>query len=137
MVFVASLARRDDDANLSDFIDRLSQRGVNVMYELVSAERNDCSFSNYASLKNIRDYLNIEVVHGDDATQRRILDTVVELLQSQPIGPLRRPLPESVKATPPLTTGSIPELRGYPAAKPNNAMQPWQSENPPVRRNGG
>ena len=44
------------------------------MYETVSPKQNDCSLSNYAALKKIRDYFNIEVVQSDRDAQRRLVD---------------------------------------------------------------
>lgn len=58
----------------------LNARNINVVYEHVSATSTDCSLSNYAAINHISPYFNIEVAHGDGATQRRVIDIVVGLL---------------------------------------------------------
>jgi len=90
MVFVASSVQRDEDPALSAFVSELTRRGIHVMYETVSTNRNDCSLSNYAALMGLRSYVNIEVVHSDISTQRRMVDVIVPLLD-QHIGPLPSP----------------------------------------------
>lgn len=77
MVFVASPEKPDRDAKLMGFVNRLRSQGINVMYETVSRAGNDCSMSNYAALKHVRDYVNIEVVEADGDTQRAIIDVVM------------------------------------------------------------
>lgn len=76
MVFVASTAGRIPSA----FIASMNRAGINVMLESVSARSNDCSFSNYAVLTGIGPYVNLEVVHGDGAGQRKMLGIVLPLL---------------------------------------------------------
>jgi hypothetical protein len=80
MVFVASLADPEHDPGLMAFVDALRNRGINVIYETVSPDRNDCSMSNYATLKGMRDYVNIEVVRTDGETQRQIVDLVMSIM---------------------------------------------------------
>lgn len=87
LVFVASTRAPKEDPNLAQFVNGLNERGVNVLYEVVSA-KNDCSMSNYAALSGIRNYVNVEVVHGDAAAQKRMIDIVVPLLTAGGIGPL-------------------------------------------------
>jgi hypothetical protein len=43
--------------------------------------------SNYAALKGIRNYINIEVAHTDGVTQRQLIDVAVGLLLQHGIGP--------------------------------------------------
>jgi len=52
--------------------------GVNVLFEQVKPTTNDCSLSNYVVLKNLGPYFNIEVETGDAATQKKILDLVMQ-----------------------------------------------------------
>jgi len=54
--------------------------GINVKYELVNPNRNDCSMSNYVVLGlGSEEYINIEVEHGDGDTQRVMIDKVLSL----------------------------------------------------------
>lgn len=88
LVFVASTRAPKDDPNLGQFVKALNERGVHVLYEVVTA-KNDCSMSNYAALSGIRNYVNVEVVHGDAAAQKRMIDIIVPLLMANGgIGPL-------------------------------------------------
>jgi hypothetical protein len=79
IVFVAS-ASRGGDPGLLSFIAAMNNAGLNVMREFVSARNNDCSFSNYATLTGIRKYVNVEVVHGDRAGQKKMLEVVLALM---------------------------------------------------------
>jgi len=87
MVFVASTERPDRDEPLAQFVDKLNRSGVNVLYEVVSKHSNDCSMSNYAALMGIRNYFNIEVVAGDGAGQRRVLDALIKALPPGGLSP--------------------------------------------------
>ncbi len=80
LIYVASRQRPGSDAQLGRFVAALNQSGIHVLYEHV--ERNDCSLSNYAVLRNLP-YANIEVVDGDDTgAQTRMIDTVMRLIRS-------------------------------------------------------
>jgi len=87
LIFVASTALPANDRNLMLFVKKLNERDIHVLYEVVSPEENDCSMSNYAALKGIRDYINIEVAHTDGVTQRHLIDAAVGLLREHGIGP--------------------------------------------------
>jgi hypothetical protein len=52
--------------------------GINVIYEHVLAERNDCSFSNYVVLNKIAPYYNVEAEHGHTAQQKAMLDVLMK-----------------------------------------------------------
>lgn len=80
MVFVASLTKPDKDPGLMAFVNALRSQGVNAVYEVVTARHNDCSMSNYTTLKGMRDYVNIEVVRTDGATEAKIIDMVMNLI---------------------------------------------------------
>jgi hypothetical protein len=86
LIYVSSLESPNSDFNLMRFVNSLNSRGINVLYERVS-RKNDCSMSNYAALKGLRDYVNVEVVHGDSGAQQRMVDIIVELLGASGIGP--------------------------------------------------
>lgn len=81
MVFVASRRPPGADAALARFVKRLNEQGIHVLFEEVGSE-SDCSLSNYAALRGIRNYVNVEVVHGDAEAQVRIVDTVMRLLRA-------------------------------------------------------
>ncbi len=87
VIFVASTAPPTNDRNLMHYVKRLNENGINVLYEVVSSEQNDCSMSNYAALKGIRDYINIEVIHTDGESQRHMIDVALGLLLQHRIGP--------------------------------------------------
>jgi hypothetical protein len=53
------------------------ERGINVIYEHVRPEGNDCSFSNYVVLNDLGEYFNIEAQHGHTAQQKRMLDEMM------------------------------------------------------------
>jgi hypothetical protein len=79
LVFVASLQPKGKDESVDQMVEKLTTAGMNVIREHVSAGRNDCSLSNYAALQNLRKYYNIEVVHGDAATQRRMVKLIMSM----------------------------------------------------------
>lgn len=80
VVFVASTKSREDDPKLDKLVRQLNEKGTNVIYEKVSAARNDCSLSNYAALNpSIKDYVNVEVVEGDERTQMEIVSEIMRL----------------------------------------------------------
>jgi hypothetical protein len=78
MIFVASRSPPGGDPKLSDITDRLRGDGINIAWERVTTDGEDCSLSNYANSEGIRNYFNIEVVRGDGGTQRRIIDILIE-----------------------------------------------------------
>lgn len=80
LIYVASRQLPGSDAQLSRFVAALNADGIHVLYEHV--ERNDCSLSNYAVLRNLP-YVNIEVVDDDDTgAQIRMIDTVMRLIRA-------------------------------------------------------
>lgn len=127
LVFVASLARPDDDPSLKRFVDALTAEGVNVLYEVTSKQRNDCSMSNYAALRDIRGYVNVEVVHGDGPTQQHIVRLVMRLLKEVGIGAAPASRPDH--GGPPVV--SRPEPDG---AVPRPDVAPLADENLPAAK---
>jgi hypothetical protein len=101
MVFVASPRKPEADAELMAFVERLREHGINVMYETVSLARNDCSMSNFAAIRGIRNYANVEVVQGDGATQRKIVEALVGLLDEGRIGAMVQEKPKPAPGKPP------------------------------------
>lgn len=77
LAFVASTRPPDANPALLAEVKALNNAGINVFYEKVSAANNDCSLSNYAALKGIDGYYNLEVVDGDTATQMRMVDILM------------------------------------------------------------
>lgn len=80
LVITAVAGRTAPDARTSALVETLTAAGVNVLVETTSPATTDCSLSHYAALNGIRPYVNIEVVDGDSATQRGILDIVMSAL---------------------------------------------------------
>ncbi len=79
-VLVAGVERYGKGTKAAKVIGRLRKLKLNVIYEHVRPSRNDCSLSNYLLLKRgtgLGKYFNIEVVHGDTATQRKMIDTLL------------------------------------------------------------
>ena len=59
-------------------LQKLLKNGLNVRYEMVNPQNNDCSMSNYVVLeKNTQNYYNIEAQHGQTKTQKRMVDILV------------------------------------------------------------
>ncbi|WP_010140655.1 hypothetical protein [Oceanicola sp. S124] len=54
--------------------------GVNVIYEHVRPERNDCSFSFFTTMNGLGDYYNIEAQHGALEAQRQMVDVLMRHL---------------------------------------------------------
>jgi hypothetical protein len=80
LIYVASRLPAGSDAQLGRFVAALNAAGIHVLYEHV--ERNDCSLSNYAVMRNLA-YVNIEVVDDDDTgAQIRMIDTVMRLIRA-------------------------------------------------------
>lgn len=78
MVILAA-RRGPDDPGTRRLAETLNARGVNVMVERVDLAATDCSLSHYAVAAGLR-YANVEVRDGDGATQRAILDTLMDVL---------------------------------------------------------
>lgn len=116
VAFVASTAPPSADPELRSFVAKLNAAGANVIYETVSPSNNDCSMSNYAALKGIRNYVNLEVVHGDSAGQRLLLDSIMPSLK-EGIGPLRSPAPVPVEQQPAISADA-PEVAPAPSPSP-------------------
>lgn len=127
MVFVASLVPKERDGTLGPLVDRLNDKGINVMYEQVTATGNDCSFSHYAALNHLRNYFNVEVVNGDGETQKRIVDIIVQLYQE----PGRTP---PVAASPPPAAGTPTATASQSGATPPPVPSPpvMSQSGPPV-----
>ena len=79
-MLIAGVERYGEETQAAALISRLRRLKLNVIYEHVRPNRNDCSLSNYLLLKRgtgLGQYFNIEVVHGDTATQRKMIDTLL------------------------------------------------------------
>ncbi|MBR9766572.1 MAG: hypothetical protein GYB53_24415 [Rhodobacteraceae bacterium] len=59
--------------------------GINVIYEHVRPERNDCSFSFFTTMNGLGDYYNIEAQHGALAEQRQMVDVLMRQLGIAPL----------------------------------------------------
>jgi hypothetical protein len=85
MIYVASKQAPSDDAKLKGLVDRLNAKHINVSYEIVSSTSNDCSLSNYAMLRGIRRYFNVEAVDGDRDSQREIIQILMAEIGVNPL----------------------------------------------------
>lgn len=83
MVFLAGRGPMDGSAR--SMRDRLLSAGLNVVYEEVSVQNNDCSFSNHIALKDRREYFNIEAVHGS-RQQKDMVDALMRVLGYRAVG---------------------------------------------------
>ena len=77
MVILAS-RQGGEDPFARRIAEALNARGINVLVERVELPATDCSLSNYAVAEGIR-YANVEARDGDGATQRVILDALMEV----------------------------------------------------------
>jgi len=76
LIFIADTTRTPNLAKIK----RFNALGINVKYEWVNANRNDCSMSHYVVLAlGSSSYINIEVEHGDSDTQKVMIDKVLSL----------------------------------------------------------
>ena len=63
-------------------ISTLLSLGLNVKYEIVNSNSNDCSMSNYVVIgRGSNNYYNIEAQHGKSATQERMIDLLMRLIR--------------------------------------------------------
>jgi len=61
-------------------VKRFNNLGLNIKYELINPNRNDCSMSNFVVLnKNSTKYINIETQDGDSKTQKLMIDRVLRV----------------------------------------------------------
>lgn len=78
LVVLAGKKPPSQDRKLSQKVDYFTKTaGVNVLYEHVTAAKNDCSLSNYVALNKLGTYYNIEVETGDARTQKKVVDIVM------------------------------------------------------------
>jgi len=76
MVYIAGLSRKAPRNKLH----RLKSAGLNVKYEWVDPQHNDCSMSNYVLLYRHTDrYYNIETETGATSTQREMIRRLLKL----------------------------------------------------------
>ena len=84
MVFIAGLNPITSDRRGMQLRDQLLRAGLNVVYEHVTPQNSDCSFSNYVALNDRRDYFNIEAVHGS-GEQDDMVDRLMDVLGYRPV----------------------------------------------------
>lgn len=80
LVYMAGYDKQPHRENLQRILDT----GINVKYEIVSKEHNDCSFSNYVVLSNKGQYYNIESEHGANKIQNLMVDKLLTALKKIP-----------------------------------------------------
>lgn len=76
-LLTAGLTPYENDAQAQKLVQHFGARGINVIYEHVRTEKNDCSFSFHVKLNKMGDYYNIEVEHGRTGDQKAILDELM------------------------------------------------------------
>lgn len=78
VLLLAGSAPFEQDKKAQRTTAHFHKAGMNVVYEHVTPERNDCSFSNYVVLNQIAPYYNIETQHGHLNEQKAILDVLMK-----------------------------------------------------------
>ena len=79
MVYIAGTRPIDQDRRAAATRDSLLRAGLSVVYEQVSPQNSDCSFSNHVVLNDNRQYFNIEAVHGS-SLQKGMVDALMAVL---------------------------------------------------------
>lgn len=77
-ILLASTKAPGEDLKLNKAVKYFHQAGINVIYEYVRPENNDCSFSNFVVLNKLGQYFNIEAQHGHTAQQKQMLDVLMK-----------------------------------------------------------
>ena len=78
LIYIAGSNKKPDKAKINSLL----RKGLNVRYEVVNKDTNDCSMSNYIILNQQTDnYFNIETQHGDSKTQKNMIDILMKLLR--------------------------------------------------------
>lgn len=74
LIMTAGTQDFDSNDKALHFTSAMHRQGINVIYEEVSAAKNDCSFSNYVKLNYPQAvYYNIEVEHSKDSRMREMI----------------------------------------------------------------
>ena len=82
LIVIASTKPPGKDRKQTRALEHFTKRaGVNVIYEYVKPNQNDCSLSNYVVLNNLGEYFNVEVENGDVKTQKHVLDIVMDYVR--------------------------------------------------------
>ncbi|WP_407492085.1 hypothetical protein [Pseudooceanicola sp. MF1-13] len=79
-ILIAGLTPYENTPAAQDLVAHMGPLGINVIYEQVTPETNDCSLSAHAVLNKMGDYYNIEVEHGRLDDQKIMLDVLMEYL---------------------------------------------------------
>ncbi|WP_375175618.1 hypothetical protein [Pseudooceanicola sp.] len=83
-VLTAGTVPFEQNAKAQKLAAYLDGKGINMIYEHVRTNTNDCSFSFHVKLNNLGDYYNIEVEHGRVEDQKEILDALMAYLGIKP-----------------------------------------------------
>jgi len=60
------------------------KKGLNVRFEIVTNQTNDCSLSNYIILNNSKDkYFNIEAQHNNIKIQKKMIDKLMSIIYNK------------------------------------------------------
>lgn len=83
-VLTAGTVPFEQNAKAQQLAQYLGGQGINMIYEHVRTNTNDCSFSFHVKLNKLGDYYNIEVEHGRVEDQKQILDALMGYLGIKP-----------------------------------------------------
>lgn len=83
-ILLAGTKPPGEDKKTNKAIAYFHKAGVNVIYEHVRPESNDCSFSNYVVLNKLGQYYNIEAQHGHTQRQKQMLDVLMKYQRIRP-----------------------------------------------------
>lgn len=83
-VLTAGTVPFDQNRDAQKLAKYLGAQGINMIYEHVRTNTNDCSFSFHVKLNKLGDYYNIEVEHGRVEDQKQILDALMAYLNVKP-----------------------------------------------------
>ena len=76
LVYTAGISK-----NPPSSINKLLKQGLNVKYEVVNIDNNDCSMSNYVVLeKGTNNYFNIEAEHKKSRVQKAMIDRLISAI---------------------------------------------------------
>lgn len=84
-ILTAGLNPYESEAKAQRLVQHFSPLGINVIYEHVRPQKNDCSFSFHTLLNKMGDYYNIEVEHGRVEAQKAILDALMNYIGARPL----------------------------------------------------
>ncbi|SNY48681.1 hypothetical protein SAMN06297129_1538 [Pseudooceanicola antarcticus] len=80
-ILLAGAQPLDQNRSARKAVQAFHGAGVNVIYEHVRPERNDCSFSFFTTMSGLGEYYNIEAQHGALQAQKAMVDVLMSYLR--------------------------------------------------------